>query len=195
LLQAALDKEESEKKLTGNEMSKTDFSLLDGDKVAEIATHANERKTAAKAAQDGALKLYLASLLLDRPGVFSAVVIGLGGSRFFDAYVPALGIDVRVHTDRILQGGEAALDLNWNDEAKILKIDCAVSKKNGKPTSLSCPVYDDVENFEKLHNPENIEKMKWPMELRALCTVPVVVCGARSKSSGSPAGVHAKIFV
>jgi DIS3-like exonuclease 2 len=188
LLQAALDKEKDDK--VGDSSKET--SLLEGDKVAEIALHANERKAAAKAAQDGALKLYLASLLLDRPEVFKGVVIGLGGSRFFDVYIPALGIDVRVHTDRILKGGDAALNLNWSDETKILNIDVAPGKEKSK---ASLPAYDEVENFDKLHNPENIEKMKWPMELRALCFLPVVVCGARSKSSGSPAGVHAKIFV
>ncbi|KAG7667487.1 hypothetical protein KSW81_001192 [Nannochloris sp. 'desiccata'] len=130
-----------------------------------------------------------------RPGVFHAVVVGLGGSRFFDAYVPDLGIDVRVHTDRILKGGEAALNLHWNDEIKNLKIDVNVEAASTNNVSAILPVYDDVENMSKLHNPKHIEKVKWPIELRALCSVPVIVCGARSKSSGSPSGVHAKIFV
>jgi DIS3-like exonuclease 2 len=194
LLQAALDKEKVENEEKMKQKKEKSSLLFNGDKVAEISAHANERKTAAKAAQDGALKLYLASLLLDRPGVFKAVVIGLGGSRFFDAYVPALGIDVRVHTDRILKGGDAALNLNWNDETKFLKIDLAAAA--GAEAAAACvPCYDEVENLDKLHNPESIEKIQWPLELRPLCSVPVVVCGARSKSSGSPAGVHAKIFV
>jgi len=194
LLQAALDKEQ-ELKGKGNTHNKQKNLLFDGDKVAEIASHANERKTAAKATQDGTLKLYLASLLLDRPAVFNAVVIGLGGSRFFDAYVPELGIDVRVYTDKILKGGEAALNLQWNDEIRSLNIDVNVEAASSDDVAAILPVYDDVENFSNLHNPKNIGKVKWPIELRALCAVPVVVCGARAKSSGSPAGVHAKIFV
>jgi DIS3-like exonuclease 2 len=199
LLQAALDKEKEkeleEKQKNTLKYKQKNVLLFDRDKVAEIASHANERKTAAKAAQDGALKLYLASLLLDRPGVFNAVVIGLGGSRFFDAYVPELGIDVRVHTDRILKGGEAALNLQWNDEIKVLKIDVDVAAASSNNVAALLPVYDDVENLSNVHNPKNIKKVTWPIELRALCSVPVLVYGARSKRSGSPAGVHAKIFL
>ena len=37
----------------------------------------------------------------------------LGGSRFVDVYIPALGCDVRVHTDALLRGGAAALEATW----------------------------------------------------------------------------------
>ena len=110
LLAAALRKAEGVK-AAGKELFNTDT-------VAEIAAHANDRKSAAKAAQDGSLKLYLASLLLERPGVYTAVVVGLGGPRFFDAYVPALGVDVRVHTDRIVKGGDGALTLDWKESER-----------------------------------------------------------------------------
>lgn len=110
LLAAALDKS-SGKKGAGKKLPGTD-------RIAEIAAHANDRKTAAKAAQDGSLKLYLASLLLDRPGVYTAVVVGLGGSRFVDAYVPVLGCDVRVHMDKVVKGGDGALSLDWKESER-----------------------------------------------------------------------------
>ena len=118
LLAAALEKADGVEGVDGG--GENTQLLLGKEGVAEIAAHANERKLAAKATQDGALKLYLASMLLDRPGVFTAIAVGLGGSRFFDAYVPALGIDVRVHTDKILKqdgggGGAELLNLDWND--------------------------------------------------------------------------------
>lgn len=42
----------------------------------------------------------------------------LGGSRFFDCYVPALGCDVRIHTDALLRGGAAAVDAAWAPDQK-----------------------------------------------------------------------------
>jgi hypothetical protein len=42
----------------------------------------------------------------------------LGGSRFFDAYIPALGCDVRIHTATLLRGGEAAIRTGWRPEDK-----------------------------------------------------------------------------
>jgi DIS3-like exonuclease 2 len=86
-------------------------------RVAHAAQHANDRKAAAKAVQDGCLRLYLASFLLQAPRVCEAVVLQLGGSRFFDVYVPCFGIDVRVHTEGLLRGGEAALFTSWDATA------------------------------------------------------------------------------
>lgn len=42
----------------------------------------------------------------------------LGGSRFLDAYIPALGCDVRIHTDQLLRGGAAAIDARWQADTK-----------------------------------------------------------------------------
>ncbi len=42
----------------------------------------------------------------------------LGGARFFDAYIPALGCDVRIHTDALLRGGAAAIDASWQADDK-----------------------------------------------------------------------------
>ena len=45
--------------------------------------------------------------------LLATVVMQLGGSRFVDVYIPALGCDVRVHTDALLRGGAAALEATW----------------------------------------------------------------------------------
>ena len=47
-----------------------------------------------------------------------AVVMQLGGSRFLDCYIPALGCDVRIHTDALLRGGAAAIEAAWRPESK-----------------------------------------------------------------------------
>ena len=47
-----------------------------------------------------------------------AVVMQLGGSRFLDCYIPALGCDVRIHTDALLRGGVAAIEATWRPESK-----------------------------------------------------------------------------
>jgi hypothetical protein len=48
----------------------------------------------------------------------SAVVMQLGGSRFLDCYIPALGCDVRIHTNSLLAGGDAAISATWRPESK-----------------------------------------------------------------------------
>ena len=55
--------------------------------------------------------------------------------------------------------------------------------------------YDEIENFETLHNPDDVQPVSLPLVVRPLCSVPLVVAGARSKASGSPAGIQAKLFV
>ena len=46
------------------------------------------------------------------------VVMQLGGSRFLDCYIPALGCDVRIHTDALLRGGGAAVTSTWQADDK-----------------------------------------------------------------------------
>lgn len=92
--------------------------LLSSEDCSLIAAHANKRKAAAKSVQDGCMKLYLTMFLWDSPKVCQGVVLALGGSRFFDVYIPAFGIDVRVHTEDMLKGGAAALRTYWDAASK-----------------------------------------------------------------------------
>lgn len=62
-------------------------------------------------------------------------------------------------------------------------------------TKAALPAFDDVENFSNLYNPDGIAPASWPIVLRPLCSVALIVAGARSKTSGSPAGLQARLYV
>ena len=68
---------------------------------------------------------------------------------------------------------------------------------NGKAigTKGAIPAFNDIEKISNLYNPQNITPVKWPIVLRPLCSVPLIVAGARSKASGSPAGLQARLYV
>lgn len=179
--------------LAGSEASteSSSESLPSSDFVSNTSFHANERKSAAKAVQDGAVRLYLSAYLLAQPGVYRGVVMGVGGSRFFDIYIPELGVDVRCHTDRILRGGATAVVANWDATHRTLRLE----PKASVSASMLQPDYTEVENFDKLRNLSGLLPAAWPMEVTPLSSITVVVGGARKKSSGSPAGVFAKLWV
>jgi hypothetical protein len=61
--------------------------------VERIAEHSNETKTSARQVSDGSLKLYLCIMLRDNPVVTMAVATGVGGDKFFTAYLPELGCE------------------------------------------------------------------------------------------------------
>lgn len=165
--------------------------LPPADAVSALAARANERKMCAKAVQDGALQLYLTVLLLNEPRVAVGVISVLGGSRFVDVYVPAFGIDVRVHVGGLLCGGEAALSATWNAEERCLQLDRASTA-----SAQACePNFHDIENAAVALNPENLPRMKLPVTLRPLGRVTLLVGAKKSKTSGSPAGIHAKLWI
>lgn len=60
-----------------------------------MAEHCNERRLAARNVQDGSLRLYLCVMLRRRPAVTTAVVTMVGGDRWFAAYLPDYGQEVR----------------------------------------------------------------------------------------------------
>ena len=177
--------------------------LLGAEAVEEIAQHANERKKAAKSTQDGALKLYLASLLLSRPTIHTGVVVGMGGAKFFDAYVPKLGIDVRIYVDKLVVGGGGAVEADFHDDGKNgasgggrgARKTLQLSFSEYSTPDMRTPLVDDIESYENLQNPLSIAPLALPVTLQPLMMVPVVVGGVRSQVSGSPTGVLAKIYL
>lgn len=54
--------------------------------------------------QDGSLRIYLCTMLKQAPLVTEALAVALGGDKFFTAYVPLLGMEVRV---QVGGGGQA----------------------------------------------------------------------------------------
>ena len=93
--------------------------IPEGVTLNHIADHANNRKMGAKICQDRCLRLYLAKVLTQKPCVMEAVVCGLGGSRFFDVYLPRLGIDLRLFTASAFHGmGKDGVKSSWQPEER-----------------------------------------------------------------------------
>ena len=166
--------------------------IFDTETISRLAAHANDRKLAAKNAQDGALKLYLASFLLEKPQVFEGIVANLGGHLFFDVYIPDLGMDVRVWTADALKGGQKAIDAKWNAAESVLRL--SLPPSSTRDGTDAQPDYSDVPSITNLTNPKNLSHCQLPLELRALSRLPLVLGGRRSEMSGSPSGLLAKIF-
>jgi hypothetical protein len=57
------------------------------------------------------------------------------------------------------------------------------------------PCYDDIPNASAAANPDARRPAALPLSLRTLCTVTVLVGAQRSRTSGSPAGICAKLWV
>lgn len=175
------------------------YGLAACDKVADISNHANDRKLAAKSAQDNSLRLYLAIMLFDQPRVVDAVVMALNGSRFLDLYVPSLGIDVRVQTAEILKGGGDFIATKWDSGMKELVIERDQGKVSKSP-ELGMMDYSCVNNMDKLHNGgeeegNRVAKQQLPLSLRLLTHVPLVLTAQRSKTSGSPSKIVARFWL
>lgn len=63
--------------------------------MSATAEHCNRARLAARNVQDASLKLYLCLMLRDRPVISEALVLSLGGDKFFSAYLPEFGFDTR----------------------------------------------------------------------------------------------------
>lgn len=87
--------------------------------ISKVAEHANERKAVSKAIQDKVSKLYLIQLFLKNPRILSGIVIGLGGPKYFDVYIPDIGMDIRVYAEDLYFKG---LDIRtmWNPVKKYV---------------------------------------------------------------------------
>ncbi|KAL4419743.1 hypothetical protein ABPG75_006841, partial [Micractinium tetrahymenae] len=157
--------------------------------VGQIAAHANDRKLAAKSVQDGSLRLYLCVMLHRQPLVCGAVVMQLGGSRFFDCYIPALGCDVRIHTNSLLRGGDGAVEAGWQPNDKVLTVRRTAGAEADEPD------FSDIPNLASLRNPGGLAPAALPLTLRMLCHVPILVSSRRSQTSGSPTHVVAKLWL
>ena len=68
-----------------------------------VAKHCNDRKLAAKAAQEASSKIFLCALLKDKPAVTHGLVHALG-PRYLCCLLPEYGFEVRVSIEN-LQGG------------------------------------------------------------------------------------------
>ncbi|KAG2425885.1 hypothetical protein HYH02_014948 [Chlamydomonas schloesseri] len=92
--------------------------LLDTRLAGMVAEHCNDRRLAARNAQDGSLKLYLCVLLRRQPVVTMGTVSSLGGDRYFAVYIPEFGHEVRVE----LEEAGVSLQANFNPGTKVLTL-------------------------------------------------------------------------
>ncbi|WPT17609.1 DIS3-like exonuclease 2 [Picochlorum sp. SENEW3] len=137
--------------------------------VSEVAEHANERKLAAKVIQERVTNLYLVKHLRDYPRVFIATVCGLGGPRFFDIYVPDLGVDIRIHAQEIFLPGGRGLRTKWISEKRTLQF---------SPTDNGLIINRKAKRLEQtISNAHAIDPEKLPFEMTPFSRVAVVVYG------------------
>jgi VacB/RNase II family 3'-5' exoribonuclease len=145
--------------------------------VSKIALHSNERKLAAKVCQEKVTNLYLVKLLEERPRVLPAVVSGLGGPRFFDVYIPALGTDIRIEAKELFGGTGRELQAQWDGDSRSLLLKIATGD-GPRMRSREKPPYPTKN---KLENPEELEIMSLPLSLKLFAKVVVVVYGQRGE--------------
>jgi len=133
--------------------------------VAAAAAHCNERKLAAKAVQDASSKLFLADLVRRAPRVAVAVATSVGGSRFLDCHIPALGVDVRVSVEDAVAAGEVVA--GWDGGAKALTLREGGGGGGGGGVDTPPP--------RPLHNPDNLPPLTLPVTITLLASLTVVV--------------------
>eukprot|EP00198_Chlamydomonas_reinhardtii_P003968 XP_001693304.1 3'-5' exoribonuclease [Chlamydomonas reinhardtii] len=92
--------------------------LLDTRLAGMVAEHCNDRRLAARNAQDGSLKLYLCVLLRRQPVVTMGTVSSLGGDRYFALYISEFGHEVRLELDE----AGVLLQANFNPGTKVLTL-------------------------------------------------------------------------
>ncbi len=61
----------------------------------QVAEYCNERRLNARNSQDASLKMYLCVLLRKAPVVANAIVLQVGGDRYFNVYIPQYAIECR----------------------------------------------------------------------------------------------------
>ena len=88
------------------------------------------------------MRLFLCAMLARRPVVSQAIVTGLNGARFFDLYVPELGLELRIQSEDIQP---APMLADWNKDARY-----------APPTEIPSPVRTG------LHASEHSWELKLP---------------------------------
>lgn len=72
--------------------------------------------------QDASSRLFLCLLLRARPVVAEAVLTILNGPKFFDLYVPTLGVESRIHIADILPASAATWDAEQRQGRLLTKM-------------------------------------------------------------------------
>ncbi|KAK4490107.1 hypothetical protein RD792_000764 [Penstemon davidsonii] len=100
--------------------------------LADVASHCNEKKLAARRVKDAMDKLYTWVLLKKKEILYSeARVLGLG-PRFMSIYIPKLAIERRIHYDEV-----EGLTVEWLEATSTLML--SQSTKHKRPNRKSSP--------------------------------------------------------
>ncbi len=100
---------------------------------------------------------------------------GLGGPRFFDVYVPALGSDIRIESADLFPGAGIELQAQWDRQLRALTLKVADCQGPSMPARDSPPYRREPEN------PHGLEVHPLPMTLKLFDKVSVVVYGGRGE--------------
>lgn len=95
-----------------------DGDSVSGRSLSTIASHANERKLAAKAVQDSIQRLHFSLFFRKVPTVFVSTVCSVGGSKFFDVYINELGIDMRIFVSDVVLEHKHGTESLWDEKQR-----------------------------------------------------------------------------
>ena len=95
---------------------------VSGRSLSMIAAHANERKLAAKAAQDSIQRLHFSFFFRKVPTVFVSTVCSVGGSKFFDVYINELGIDMRIFVSDLVLEHKSGTECLWDEKQRYSRL-------------------------------------------------------------------------
>ena len=100
---------------------------------------------------------------------------GLGGPRFFDVYVPALGTDIRIQATDLFAGEGIELQALWNGQSRMLTLQVAEDEGPRMQSRDKPPYSSEI----ILENPDGLEQARLPLTLKLFERVAVVVYGCR----------------
>lgn len=170
---------------------------VSGRSLSMIAAHANERKLAAKAAQDSIQRLHFSFFFRKTPTVFVSTICSVGGSKFFDVYVNELGIDMRIFTSEVVLEHKYGTECLWDDEQRylpLINLSVVLQFVTYSPfyirrylemkISIKPKMEKTVLDFASIANPENISKMRLPATLSPFSLIPIVIYGKEGAFRG-----------
>ncbi|KAJ3695816.1 hypothetical protein LUZ60_001193 [Juncus effusus] len=158
---------------------KEKFRVLEREILGEVAEYCNERKLAARHAEEAGQKLYLWALLKKKEFMVSeARVMGLG-PKFMTVYVQKLAGERRIYYDEV-----EGLVVDWLENTGTLLLDLrrkiSFNKKGGsffkhKPLEEFALIQNPAEQTEGEEDNADLAPSVFPMVLRNLSSVPVAL--------------------
>ncbi|KAG2436972.1 hypothetical protein HXX76_006487 [Chlamydomonas incerta] len=180
--------------------------------AAWLRKHCNDRRLAARNAQDGSLKLYLCVLLRRQPVVTMGTVSSLGGDRYFALYIPEFGHEVRLE----LEEAGVPLQANFNPGTKVLTLTHAgaaeqqartaavtaqlagVAGGSSKVPGLEAKEVPDLATWVSSlaappRNPHRLKPARLPLHLSLFSDLPVVLTAV--SVPGEPSQLVARMYL